>query len=280
MLGIVLVGTIGGPEALPQLPDRMTPEGWEAALRQRPPLATVVPDEVPAGVVAAIEQACAVAREERYATMPEFHEALAQAREIEAERERSEQRAKDEEEQRAAHRRRKIASAAVLAGAMMLISAISYLAGWHVASSATTSPPGSGRQGASAITLASHTAQSAAQGGEGHANKADEFHVSSESPPQEKDMTKLKALVAGAVMNALAPNPAAHAKPEQCQADSDCKKKEACKSAGSLGNWCAEYDPDHCRATKYRFTKRAPDRLKGKCWVDALPDGSDTARAY
>jgi tRNA A-37 threonylcarbamoyl transferase component Bud32 len=109
-------------------------------------------------------------------------------------------------------------------------------------------------------------------------DKSGESHVSSESPPQEKDMTKLKALSLGAVLNVLSPNPTTHAKPpEQCQVNSDCKKKEACKAAGSLGNWCAA--PSSC-PSGYTFTKRSPDVLKGKCWVPRMPDGSDTARAY
>jgi hypothetical protein len=65
-----------------------------------------------------------------------------------------------------------------------------------------------------------------------------------------------------------------------CQADSDCKKNEACKSAGSLGNWCAEYDPKNCSPSNYRFSKRSPDRLKGKCWFERTPDGSDPAVVY
>jgi hypothetical protein len=113
---------------------------------------------------------------------------------------------------------------------------------------------------------------------EGQASQTTGPRVSSENPAQEKDMTKLKALGLGAAINVLSPNPTAHAKPpEQCQVDSDCKKKEACKSAGSLGNWCAA--PSNC-SSGYTFTKRSPDVLKGKCWVPRMPDGSDTAQAY
>ena len=93
-------------------------------------------------------------------------------------------------------------------------------------------------------------------------------------------MTKLKALGLGTALTVLSPNPTTHAKPpEQCQVDKDCKKNEACKSAGSLGNWCAEYDPKGCAPSNYKFTKRSPDRLKGKCWIPYV-DGSDTGRFY
>ena len=95
-------------------------------------------------------------------------------------------------------------------------------------------------------------------------------------------MKKLGQVVRGVVVVVgMSASPAAHAKPPQmCQADSDCKKKEACKSAGSLGMWCAEYDPKGCAPSNYKFTKRSPDRLKGKCWITGTPDGSDTGRIY
>jgi hypothetical protein len=120
----------------------------------------------------------------------------------------------------------------------------------------------------------------AAEGGE---NKTDGLSVCEESPSQEKDMTKVGRAVAftlgaGAASVTL-PHSTAYAKPPQmCQADSDCKKGEACKSAGSLGNWCAE-EYDKC-ASRYKFTKRAPKPVKNACWIPGTPDGSDTGRFY
>jgi serine/threonine-protein kinase len=116
-------------------------------------------------------------------------------------------------------------------------------------------------------------------------SKNDRHGVSLEKPSGETDMKKLGQVARGvavvAGMSTMSASPAAHAKPPQmCQADSDCKKKEACKSAGSLGNWCAEYDPKGCSPSNYRFSKRSPERVRGKCWLEGTPDGSDTGRFY
>ena len=126
----------------------------------------------------------------------------------------------------------------------------------------------------------------ATSGGDGGGeNKNDGHGVSSGNPSEETEMKRLGQVARGVAVAAgistMAASPAAHAKPPQmCQADSDCKKKEACKSAGSLGNWCAEYDPKGCSPSDYRFSKRSPDRLKGKCWFEFTQDGSDTGRFY
>jgi hypothetical protein len=265
-LGLVLAQAVGGPKALPQH-ESLDLAGIEAALRERPPLAAVAP-HVPPEAVEVIEKACAAKPDARYGTMVEFHDALA----------------------RVLVNRRDRRRLNFLVGGGALVLGLAFGAGYLVhgltgheqaSLAALAYPPAASRTATAATATPASQAGHPATQGEGRANKTDESHVSSESPPQEKDMTKLQALGLVAGMTVLSPNPAAHAKPpEQCQTDSDCKKKEACKSAGSLGNWCAEYDPNHCRADKYRFTKRAPDRLKGKCWVEALPDGSDTAQAY
>jgi hypothetical protein len=141
---------------------------------------------------------------------------------------------------------------------------------------------GKGASGGEPAASQTDPAATAAERGE---NNTDGLSVCEESPSQEKEMTNVcRAVIitmgAGAA-SVTPPHSTAYAKPPQmCQADSDCKKNEACKSAGSLGMWCAQYDPKTCAPSNYKFTKRSPDRLKGKCWILGTPDGSDPGGLY
>ena len=64
-----------------------------------------------------------------------------------------------------------------------------------------------------------------------------------------------------------------HAKPLQaeCHSDGDCKKKEVCVTAEGVGMYCAEYSK---KCDGYRWTKRAPESIKGKCVPEPLPPGA------
>ena len=255
-LGLVLAEMVAGPKALPWY-ENLEQEEVLGALQRRPPLHRLAP-WLPRALTDVIETACQLDPAGRYQSMNEFRAVLVAL--LDKEKQRQQRLAK-----RQRRKRRMLLGAAAV--------------GIYAAGLVT-----GGLLGELRLQRQMQMRPLAGMPCEGKsATSTREPSQTLPSPTQENPMKNF-IRAAGAAAGIMAATGAAsrpstaHAKPKMCQTDADCKKKEACKSAGSLGNWCAERD-DNC-PPGWRFTKRAADPPKGQCWIDRTPDGSDPGRLY
>jgi serine/threonine protein kinase len=265
-LGLVLAEMVAGPKALPWY-ENLDPEEVLGALQRRPPLHRLAP-WLPRALTDIIETACQLDPAGRYQSMNEFRGLLVAL--LDKEKERQQRLA---ERQR---RKRRMLLGAAAVGIYAAGLATGGLLGELRLQRQLQMRPLPGVPCEAKSTRRPDHEESSAASASGPSQTLP-------NPTQESPMKNF-VRAAGAAAGIMAATGAAsrpstaHAKPQMCQTDADCKKKEACKSAGSLGNWCAQRD-EKC-AFQWRFTKRAAEPPKGQCWIEATEDGSDTGRLY